>query len=108
MPLSPGKMRCHEVAGTSRWLNREPNYTVREPSLCAGCACFVLDGRHSEFWQDRFIKNWASWKQAERNGQTGDFRVVKDRANQARALLTRLGLDAAPLEAIAEERSYDA
>lgn len=107
LPLSPGKMRCHEVAGTSHWLNREPNYTVREPSLCAGCACFVLDARHSGFWQDRFIKNWAAWKQAERNGQAGEFRVVKDRANQARVLLTRLGLNTAPFELFAEERSYD-
>ena len=98
LPLVPIAMRCHEVAGTTSWLNREPNYATRDPSVCAGCSCFVLDARHKGFWDDRYIQNWLSYRHAERVGVPGEFRVIRERAYQAKALLSRIGFDTASLD----------
>lgn len=104
LPLVPANMRCHRMAGTSSWLNKEPNYETREPSVCAGCSSFVLDSRHRQFWEERFITNWASYRAAEKNGLASAFRVVRDRAAQARALLSAIGVDAESL-ILHQERS---
>lgn len=98
LPLSPSKMRCHTSAGTEHWLNRQPNYSLREPSICAGCACFIIDERHADFWKARYITNWRAWKEAERSGQEGQFRVILERAKQSRALLIHLAVDTDALE----------
>ena len=98
MPLSPVKMRCHESAGTTSWLNTEPNYSTREPSLCAGCNCFILDIRHKAFWEDRYLQNWISYKRAEQMGIEGQFHVVKERAEQAGKLLRKIGIDTEQLD----------
>jgi len=105
LPLDPGQMRCHEVAGTDYVLNAEPNYATREPSLCAGCQCFLLDRRHEEFWKRRYIENWAAWRRAERAGNTTAFRAILYRANQAKALLHKLAVDINSQTEKAEELS---
>jgi hypothetical protein len=104
LPLIPMAMRCHELAGTASWLNREPNYATRQPSVCAGCSCFILDSRHRSFWEMRYIDNWIAYRNSERLGMEGQFRVVRDRASQAAVLLTRIGVDIGPLQAEVEER----
>lgn len=93
LPIKPRAMRCHQIAGTQPNFAREPNYATREPSVCAGCSCFALDGRHVEFWKARYARYWLAWKEAQSNGQTEGFRVVKERALQSRALLHALGVD---------------
>lgn len=98
LPLVPLSMRCHQVAGTSSWLNREPNYSAREPTICVGCSCFMVDKRHQGFWENRYVENQAAYLIAERAGHALLYRVVRERAHQARALLLRLGLDIAPLD----------
>jgi len=98
LPLVPPAMRCHEIAATTSWLNREPNYATRDPSVCAGCSCFVLDARHKGFWEDRYVHNWLSYRQSELMGIPGKFRVIRERAYQAKALLGRIGADTAPLD----------
>ncbi|MCG7392960.1 hypothetical protein MHY87_08595 [Microvirga sp. ACRRW] len=107
MPLNPAKMRCHEAAGTASWRNKEPNYEAREPTLCAGCGCFVLDGKHVPYWERRYVENWAAWRRAERNGTEGQFRVVRHRAEQARNLLAKLQVDTATLDRIVERKLTD-
>ncbi|MFC5354805.1 hypothetical protein [Azospirillum himalayense] len=77
LPMVPESMRCHALAGTTSWLNRAPNFATREPSVCAGCACFVIDGRHTGFWIDRYTRNQLAYKQAERLGQAHRFRVIR-------------------------------
>ena len=98
MPLSPVKMRCHDTGGTESWLNTEPNYMTREPSLCAGCCCFILDKRHKTFWEDRYVDNWVSYKQAEEKGIESQFRVVRERAEQAGKLLRKIGIETTQMD----------
>lgn len=92
-PTRTSEMRCQNSAGVVEWLRQEPNYTNREPSLCAGCACFVLDARHQSFWEDRYLQNWVSYRRALATGHSGHFRVVKERAEQAGKLLKKIGVD---------------
>jgi hypothetical protein len=98
LPLIPISMRCHEIASRTSWLNKEPNYATRDPSVCAGCSCFILDARHKGFWEDRFKQSWFIWQQAERMGFSEQFRVIRERAFQAKALLMRIGVDVNELE----------
>lgn len=104
LPLIPESMRCHLLAGTTHWLNREPNYSTRSPSICVGCQCFVFDARHGPFWEARYIDNWLAYKRAEALGSAGQFRVMRERAGQARILLSRIGVRVEHLDArIAKE-----
>ncbi len=91
VPLATSKMRCHNEVNTPLGLRVQPNSATRQPSLCAGCDCFVLDTRHAPFWEDRYLQNWISYKRAERMGVTGQFRVIKERAVQAGKLLKKIG-----------------
>jgi hypothetical protein len=93
VPLATSKMRCHNEIGTPLGLRVQPNSATRQPTMCAGCDCFVLDSRHAPFWEDRYLQNWISYKRAERMGGTGQFRVIKDRAVQAGKLLKKIGID---------------
>lgn len=108
LPLIPLAMRCHDLAGTASWLNREPNYATREPTVCAGCSCFIVDARHRDFWEMRYVENWTSYRKAERLGIQGEFRVVRERAYQAKALLRRIGVDTESLDAQVEVRMNEA
>lgn len=98
LPLIPVKMRCHELAGTVSWLNREPNYDTREPNVCAGCCCFLIDKRNIGFWRDRYIQNRTSFLLAKMRGEENQFRVVRERARQARILLSKLGVDVSEID----------
>jgi integrase len=93
MPLQTHAMRCHDEAGTSLLLRKQPNARTRQPSLCAGCNCFVLDARHSDFWVTRYLDNWLAYKRAERRGHASDFKVIKERALQAGKLLKKIGIN---------------
>lgn len=98
VPLATSKMRCHNEKGTPLGMRVQPNSSTRQPSLCAGCDCFVLDTRHAPFWEDRYLQNWISYKRAERMGETGQFRVIKDRAVQAGKLLKKIGISSELLD----------
>ncbi|MFX4088718.1 hypothetical protein ACKU27_26900 [Sphingobium yanoikuyae] len=107
LPLVPQAMRCHQLAGTSSWLNKEPNYETREPGVCAGCASFVIDSKHRTFWEDRFLANMTAFRAAVRAGNGDTFRVIGDRAAQARALLVAIGADIGALEARVDMEAVD-
>lgn len=98
LPLGPANMECHKVAGTRPIGLPTPNYTTREPSLCAGCSCFIVDRRHAGFWEERYVSNEASFRAAEARGQAGMFRIARSRADVALKLLVKLGVDAGSLE----------
>ena len=92
-PIRTSEMRCQEAAGMPHLVRREPNYGTREPSLCAGCACFVLDAQHQPFWEDRYLQNWISYRRAEAEGLERQYQAVRERAEQAGSLLRKLGVD---------------
>ncbi len=103
MPAQTHSMRCHDEAGTSLLLRTQPNARTRQPSLCAGCDCFVLDARHSDFWATRYVDNWLAYKRAERSGDVSGFKVIKERAQQAGKLLKKIGISVAKFDAAVEK-----
>lgn len=107
-PMNPEKMRCHKAAGTRPIGLPIPNYVTREPSLCAGCDCFIFDLRHAGYWQDRYVTNTVAHKQAEARGQHGMFRVAATRAEVAKKFLKRLGFDTDPLDLRVQQELADA
>ena len=39
--LAPGQARCHQLGGTTHWMNHEPNYAYRNPEVCLGCPVYA-------------------------------------------------------------------
>lgn len=89
--LRPDLARCHQLGGTADWRNDRPNFELREPSVCAGCECFLIDGEHIEFWKQRYHSNHSAFVNAERVGRGDEFYVARQRARQAAAILRALG-----------------
>lgn len=98
MPMKTHEMRCHDEAGTSLLLRKQPNARTRQPSLCAGCGCFVLDARHASFWAERYLDNWLAYKRAERSGDVSGYKVIKERGEQAGKLLKGIGIKVVQLD----------
>lgn len=98
MPMKTHEMRCHDEAGTSLLLRKLPNARTRQPSLCAGCSCFVLDARHASFWAERYLDNWLAYKRAERSGDVSGYKVIKERGEQAGKLLKGIGIKVVQLD----------
>lgn len=98
MPLKTHEMRCQDEAGTSLFLRKQPNARTRQPSLCAGCGCFVLDARHADFWAARYLDNWLAYKRAEHSGDVSGYKVIKERAEQAGKLLKKIGVKVVQLD----------
>ncbi len=98
MPMKTHEMRCQDEAGTSLLLRKQPNARTRQPSLCAGCGCFVLDARHADFWAARYLDNWLAYKRAERSGDVSGYKVIKERAEQAGKLLKKIGVKVVQLD----------
>lgn len=90
--LIPLKARCHDLAGTSHWSNKEPNYETREPAVCAGCHCYAIDRETSPFWTARHRENRDIYADAEALGLAGEYRVALRRAEQAAAIVRNLGI----------------
>jgi hypothetical protein len=105
--LSASEMACHEVGGTTdvaRWEPRlTPNYETRQPSLCAGCACFAIARRHRPYWEMRYIDNAAQLRVATALGHMGPLvdgylLLTQAQAQQSLAICRRLGSDLDELE----------
>lgn len=98
-PTRTSEMRCQDEAQTPIWSRQHPNTATREPSLCAGCACAVMDSSHESFWSERYVKSWVSVKQNEKAGMNmADFRVIRFRADQAGSILRKFGVDLSVLD----------
>lgn len=99
-PTRTSEMRCHDAAGTPVWIRKEPNSATREPNLCAGCACAVMDKSHEPFWSDRYVDSAVTIKFAGAVGiEQGYFREIRFRADQARSILKKFGADLEELDA---------
>ncbi len=99
-PTRTSEMRCHDASNTPVWLRKAPNTVTREPSMCAGCACAIMDKSHEPFWSDRYMACEISVRQAEAAGaHSGPFREIRFRADQARGVLKKFGADLAALDA---------
>lgn len=93
-PIRANEMRCHEAAQTPPILRTSPNVAMREPGLCAGCACAIIDKSHELFWSQRYIDFEISKRQAELSGlRPYQFREITFRAEQAKNILIGLGSD---------------
>jgi hypothetical protein len=104
MPVQTHEMRCHDEAETSLLLRKQPNSRTRQPSLCVGCGCFVLDARHADFWAARYLDNWVAYKRAERSADVSGYKVIKERAIQAGKLLKKIGFDIVQLDRQTDSR----
>lgn len=99
-PTRTSEMRCHDAARTPVWIRKEPNSATREPSLCAGCACAVMDKSHEPFWSDRYVDSEVTIKAARpAEIEQGYFREIRFRADQARSILKKFGADLEELDA---------
>jgi hypothetical protein len=92
-PLKPSEMRCHDESETPIWIRHQPDFETREPNLCAGCTNAVMDRSHKEFWVNRYVGYAVSLavEQKQRGGVAPEQRVIEFRANQALAILKKLG-----------------
>jgi integrase len=88
--LDPVGARCHEVGQTVHWLNEEPHYGFRHPSLCAGCSCFLVNKENEEFWLERYIDNYRAFLRGASQGKASEYRIARERADQAAAILQAL------------------
>jgi len=88
--VDPVGARCHEVSQTVHWLNEEPSYATRHPSLCAGCSCFLVDEEHEEFWLQCYFDNRRAFLEGTSLGKASDYRIARERAEQAAAILQAL------------------
>lgn len=88
MALRPDEARCHEAVGNTDWKNRSPNFGERAPSLCLGCVNFSASAESIPFWRERYSNNQTAWI---RSGYHRSFRVMRERAKQAAAVLRSLG-----------------
>lgn len=115
--LSASEMACHEVGGTAdvaRWEQRlTPNYETRQPSLCAGCACFAISRRHKHYWEMRYIDNAAQlrvFKALDHKGPLVDgyLLLAQTQAKQALTICRKLGSDMNELERRLEAEMVEA
>lgn len=99
-PTRTSEMRCHEAARTPVWIRKEPNTATREPNLCAGCACAVMDKSHEPFWADRYVESEVAIITARAAGrELGSFREIQFRADQAKSILKKFGANLEELDA---------
>jgi hypothetical protein len=99
-PTRTSEMRCHDASNTPVWLRKAPNTATREPSVCAGCACAIMDKSHEPFWSDRYVGCEVSVRQAQAAGAPSHpFREIHFRADQARGILKKFGADLDALDA---------
>ena len=107
-PSRSSEMRCHDISQTPIWIRQAPNTSTRSPSLCAGCACAIMDKSHEKFWSDRYIASNHSLAAADTiHISNNSFREVRFRAEQAKGILKKFGTDIAALDQIISSMSEE-
>jgi hypothetical protein len=111
--ISASEMACHKEAGTeniARWRTQlQPNYAVRNPTMCAGCKSVIVMKQHLPFWENRYIETMAGVlhfeaTQRQVNSYTRPLELERNRAFQARALCRKHGADLDKLENAVKKR----
>ena len=92
-PLATSEMECWKKAGARPLGHQYPNYSTRDPGVCAGCRSFWMDARHIPMWEQRYIQNEVAYRDAVSRGRAESFRRIRFRAKQAAALLRSVGFD---------------
>lgn len=54
--VAPHRAACHENAGTAHFLNERPDFELRTPETCVGCANAQIGPSHLAFWRDRYLE----------------------------------------------------
>lgn len=104
-PTQTSQMRCHDASNTPVWIRRAPNTSTREPSMCAGCACAIMDASHEPFWAERYVVSKVSLELAEAAGANMNaYREIRFRVDQARGILKKFGADLSALDAKAKSK----
>lgn len=91
--LASTEAKCHELAETSHWSRKVPNYNTREPDTCNGCKCFGVDSDHTDFWIARYVDYKGSLDAFKSSGMKAGFRIIQERASQSANMLRALGID---------------
>lgn len=79
---NPLASRCRQATGSQSWAVDSPDYSVRNPSMCAGCGCGVIDLSHLPFWRARLAEYEDALSHVPHQ-QLGEFRVAAFRREQA-------------------------
>jgi len=66
--------------------------------MCAGCACAIMDKTHEPFWSDRYVKCHISMREAKIAKIVERSKVISDRADQAKKILKKFGVNMDALE----------
>jgi hypothetical protein len=99
------RMECWKASGKHPVGPLKPNFATREASMCLGCACNSISENNIPFYQDRYIDNTVAVRLADqRERSQPQFRVIRNRAAQAQAVLKDVGVDTSALEARILER----
>ncbi len=54
--IAPHRAACHEAAGTSHFLNEAPDFALRRPETCLGCANARIVPAHARYWLMRYLE----------------------------------------------------
>ncbi|WP_124611374.1 hypothetical protein [Burkholderia sp. Bp9143] len=79
----PLESRCRQETGTASWENVTPDYSVRNPGMCAGCGAFAADRSNRPFWERRFAQYTKAYEAAKGKGREHEYHVHLARAQQA-------------------------
>lgn len=86
--LNPDRAACHVRDGKIDWRADRPNFTRRNPGLCCSCPNLIVTAKDLPFWQRRYRENRKAWLAS---GKDPAFRFARDRAAQAKTIITHLG-----------------
>jgi integrase len=81
--VDPLASRCRQATDTAHIMMTKPDYTVRSPSMCGGCAVFAMDAENLPFWKDRSIRYASDAEAARKDDREHEYRVHLARAQQA-------------------------
>lgn len=88
--VDPLASRCRQATNTAHIMMTKPDYTVRSPSMCGGCAVFAMDATNLPFWKDRSIRYTSDAEAAKKDDREHEYRVHLARAQQAEQLVKLL------------------
>lgn len=86
----PLESRCRAASGTVSWGATVPDFSSRNPGMCAACGCFAIDVTHLNFWAERHEHYAFMVRRAKRAGREREFAVHKARADQAEKVVAVL------------------
>lgn len=90
MALMPMNSRCRQMSGTQSWMNVVPDTSVRTPSVCAGCQCYLVRLEHLPYWRKSAAEHREILRSAGTEKRRQELRVSQNRLALAEAIVTKL------------------